>query len=104
MTSIFAAFVFATVLPIMLKAMGSSHGMDGFDPRLIVLLALAGVFFMFTTLLSVNHVNMITQGQTTVESMNIRGMKERDQHVLARGFEWWEVRWVPSSCLNSSTV
>jgi len=91
-TSIFTAFLFATVLPFIVKALKSSTGLVGFDPRLIVLLVLAGIFFLFTTLLCVNHVNIITHGQTTVESMNIRGMKDRDDYTLSRGYGWWEVR------------
>jgi len=92
-TSIFTAFLFATVLPFVVKALKSSNGLVGFDPRLIILLVLAGIFFLFTTLLCVNHVNIITHGQTTVESMNIRGMKDRDDYTLSRGYGWWEVRW-----------
>lgn len=37
---------------------------------------------------------MILKGQTTVESMQIHSMKERETATLAKGFEFWEFAYV----------
>jgi palmitoyltransferase len=43
-------------------------------------------------MLVVTHINMILKGQTTVESVQIVNMKERENRRLAKGFECWEIR------------
>jgi palmitoyltransferase len=89
-TSIFTAYVLSSVAFFFTKSMRPSEG--DVDPHFIVLLALAGLFFLFTTTLCVSHVRLITHGQTTVESMQIQDLKDKDEQVLARGFAWWECR------------
>jgi len=60
------------------------------DPQMIVIIALAGLFALFTSTLVVTHVHMILKGQTTVESMGIRSMRERESATLQRAYSWWE--------------
>ncbi|KAF9529851.1 DHHC palmitoyltransferase-domain-containing protein [Crepidotus variabilis] len=94
-TAIFTAYVFATTVAYTVIANrspgSSSASRDPLDPQQIVLIALAGLFFIFTVSLFSSHVNMILHGQTTVESMHVRTMKEKEDEVLARGFKWWEI-------------
>jgi palmitoyltransferase len=87
-TSIFTAYIVASDLFFVIKASASSN----LDPHLIVMLALAALFFLFTISLSVCHVRLITHGQTTVESMQIKDKQEQEEQILARGFGWWECR------------
>ena len=65
-----------------------------FKPRwltsFIYCLSSAALFLLFTTMLVVTHINMILKGQTTVESVQIMNMKERENRRLAKGFECWE--------------
>jgi len=60
------------------------------NPQEIVVIALSGLFLLFTALLVVSHTHMILKGQTTVESMQVRSMREREERTLARGFSSWE--------------
>jgi palmitoyltransferase len=90
-TSVVTAFVFSTVLAFAIKSTQSFES-DGLQPQLIILTALAAIFWLFTFSLFVANANLIMHGQTTVESMHIRGIKEREDRVLARGFGWWEFR------------
>lgn len=50
----------------------------------------AGFFLLFTFLLVLSHVGLILRGLTTVESLQVRNMKERESMMLAKGFKWWE--------------
>lgn len=89
---ILTAYILATVLTFSICHMQSSSDSDGLKPQLIVLIILAAFFCVFTFALLVSHMHLIMHGQTTVESMHIRSMKDREEHVLARGFQWWEFR------------
>ncbi|KAJ3520605.1 hypothetical protein NMY22_g12678 [Coprinellus aureogranulatus] len=68
------------------------------DPRLsmnaqqIVVIALSGIFGLFTFTLLASHVYMTLQGQTTVENMQIQTLKERESETLSRAYRWYEVR------------
>jgi palmitoyltransferase len=42
-------------------------------------------------MLVVTHINMILKGQTTVESVQIMNMKDRENRTLAKGFDCWEI-------------
>ncbi|KAF8900441.1 DHHC palmitoyltransferase-domain-containing protein, partial [Gymnopilus junonius] len=66
-------------------------GTPSLNPQGIVLIALAALFLLFTSMLAISHTHLILNGQTTVESMQIRNIREREDHTLARGFKWWEV-------------
>lgn len=83
------------------------------DPQMIVIIALyvwkithflvlderssiyrAGLFALFTFTLVVTHVRLILNSQTTVESMSIRSMEERESATLQRAYSWWEFGYV----------
>ena len=90
-TSIFTAYVFPSVLFFVLKSL-KVWEMDGVEPHFIILLALSALFGIFTTAMCVSHVRLIAHGQTTVESMHIKAIQDKDDDTLARGFAWWECR------------
>ena len=115
---VFTAFVFATLVVYTVRMNGSSSDLD---PQMIVIIALyvwkithlsdfgrnshtiyrAGLFALFTSTLVVSHVNMILKGQTTVESMSIRSMRERESATLQRAYSWWEFGYVLCSATFS---
>ena len=55
---------------------------------------------LFTTALLWTHVDMICHGQSTVESLGVRRMHEREQRVLKRLHSWWDFRCDPSLVLS----
>ncbi|CAA7262198.1 unnamed protein product [Cyclocybe aegerita] len=89
-TTVFTSYVFATQLAYVIIEMNSTHNSANLNPQEIVLVALAALFFLFTSSLVTSHTHMILKGQTTVESMQIRSMKERGDHMLANALACWE--------------
>lgn len=63
---------------------------DILKPQEIIVIALAALFLFFTAMLVVTHVNLILNGQTTVENVQIMSMKGRENRTLAKGFDCWE--------------
>lgn len=57
----------------------------------------AGMFGIFTVMLFTLHVNMISLGQTTVESVGFRDMKHRENRTLGLMHPWYKFRWVAPS-------
>ncbi|KAF9481622.1 zf-DHHC-domain-containing protein [Pholiota conissans] len=84
---VFTAYAFGTTLAYTIKPSNSVN----IDPQEIILIALAGFFCLFTTLLVISHVGMILRGMTTVESMLAHNTKRREEDRLARGFKWWQI-------------
>jgi palmitoyltransferase len=110
-TFVYSSFVFATLIVYTVRMMNASS--SDLDPQIIVIIALyvwkithslvldelssiyrAGLFALFTSTLVVTHVHMILKGQTTVESMSIRSMRERESATLQRAYSWWEFGYV----------
>ncbi|KAI6041765.1 DHHC palmitoyltransferase-domain-containing protein [Pisolithus marmoratus] len=60
------------------------------DLQIPIAIALAGLFGFFATGLLMTQVNLTLNNQTTVESMQAKAMKEREQAALAREFRWWQ--------------
>ncbi|EMD30904.1 hypothetical protein CERSUDRAFT_100876 [Gelatoporia subvermispora B] len=86
---IFCIWTFATLLAQLIKE-GNDGGVD-LDAQEIVIVALAALFALFTFALLASHVYLIMLNQTTVESLGVRRMKEREKHVLGRMFAWYEI-------------
>ena len=59
-------------------------------------LSSTGLFLLFTSMLVVTQINLILKGQTTVESVQIMGLKDRENRTLAKGFDCWEIMSVNS--------
>lgn len=53
-----------------------------------------GLFCIFTVALVISHTHLILSGQTTVESLQIRHMKGKEDRTLAKGFSWWQSGYV----------
>ncbi|KAL1741379.1 DHHC palmitoyltransferase-domain-containing protein, partial [Schizophyllum fasciatum] len=86
-----AAWVFTTYTFVTLVAFVATHGEIDIDPQIIVIIALSALFMCFTAAMAIAHTRQILMGQTTVELMQIRGMKERENAVMARVFSLWEI-------------
>lgn len=50
-------------------------------------------------MLTITHVYLILRGQTTVENMQIRSMKEREERNLAKVYGFWQFGWVHRSTI-----
>ncbi|KJA25008.1 hypothetical protein HYPSUDRAFT_200244 [Hypholoma sublateritium FD-334 SS-4] len=87
-TVVFTSYTFGTLLAYTIKS--SDSPLVDIDPQEIVVIALAGFFLLFTFLLVLSHVGLILRGLSTVESLQVRNMKERESMMLAKGFKWWE--------------
>jgi len=87
-TSVFSAYTFSTLIAFNVRAANSVDG--NIDPQEIIIIALAGLFGLFTTMLIIGHFHLIWVGQSTVESVQIRAMKEREEEALSKVFSWWE--------------
>lgn len=57
----------------------------------------AGLFTLFTTTLLGAHVQLILRNQTTVESLAVSEMRERERAGLGGMFAWHQIGCVPSS-------
>lgn len=51
------------------------------------------VFGLFTLGLVITHGYLLTLNLTTIEEYGIKGMREREEHVLASMWPWWNVRY-----------
>ncbi|KAJ6465751.1 DHHC palmitoyltransferase-domain-containing protein [Mycena sanguinolenta] len=62
------------------------------DPQEVVLIALAALFLLFTLPLGLDHTRLVLSSMTTVESMNARHLREREDAALVEeGVPWWDV-------------
>ena len=52
----------------------------------------SGFFLIFTVALLVTHATLIACNMSTVEHMNMRRMKEREERVMGRLHPWWRIR------------
>ncbi|TRM63137.1 hypothetical protein BD626DRAFT_495631 [Schizophyllum amplum] len=86
-----AAWAFTTYTFATLVGFVASHADIDIDAQIIVIIALSALFMSFTAALVIAHARQIMIGQTTVELMHIRGLKERDSAMLARVFSLWEM-------------
>ncbi|KAI8990374.1 DHHC palmitoyltransferase-domain-containing protein [Trametes punicea] len=88
---LFSAWTFATLVGLNARAASvrSSFEVDG---QQVAIMVLSGLFILFTGALLWTHVDMIIHGQSTVESLGVRRMRERETRVLKRLHPWWDFR------------
>ncbi|KAI0062983.1 zf-DHHC-domain-containing protein [Artomyces pyxidatus] len=67
------------------------HANRSIDGQQIAVIALAGLFALFTVTMCITHAALISMNQSTVENMSQRGMKERENFILAELHPWWAV-------------
>ncbi|KAF8999876.1 DHHC palmitoyltransferase-domain-containing protein [Cyathus striatus] len=82
--SVYSLYIFGTLLAYTVLSARSTD--ENVDPQEIVILALSALFSLFTTTLQISHVRQIWLNQTTVESVQIRSMKERETTALQSAF------------------
>ncbi|PPQ80332.1 hypothetical protein CVT25_003615 [Psilocybe cyanescens] len=88
-TAVFTSYTLGTLIAYTVITSKPSSSSD-INAQEIIIIGLAGLFFLFTTLLAISHTHLILGGQTTVESMQIRSMKEREERALAKAFSFWQ--------------
>jgi len=62
----------------------SSNSNFSIDPQVIVIIAFAGFFGLFTSIMLVSHAWMICLNTTTVESLGIQSIKENERSTLTQ--------------------
>ncbi|KAK2463788.1 hypothetical protein APHAL10511_004186 [Amanita phalloides] len=88
--AIYCAYVFSTLVAYTVhdaKSLGA-----GVDPQVIAVIALTFLFGLFLWTLTVSHIMLILGNQTTIESMLIRRMKEREAAQLNKAFACYDLR------------
>ncbi|KAJ3972005.1 zf-DHHC-domain-containing protein [Lentinula raphanica] len=88
-TAIFTSYTFSTLIAYTVR---STNNNEDLDPQQIILIALSGLFLLFTAPLLIYHTHLITHSLTTVEAMHQQAIKDREDHVLADVFGLWEIR------------
>ncbi|KAJ3557634.1 hypothetical protein NM688_g1366 [Phlebia brevispora] len=83
---IFCMWTFATLVAGTVNMNRNSS----IDPEFIVVIALAALFILFTSVLLVTHIRLIILNQSTVDTLKAQNMKEREKAVLARMFAWYQ--------------
>ncbi|CAK5271297.1 unnamed protein product [Mycena citricolor] len=67
-------------------------GESGVDAQELVIIVLSALFLLFTSSLSVAHGRLISHAQTTVESIKVRTLREKEAAQLGvDGWQCWEV-------------
>ncbi|KAJ7896926.1 zf-DHHC-domain-containing protein [Mycena leptocephala] len=96
-TLVFTLYTFFSLLAFNINISSSSFSSRGvgetdIDPQEVVVMALAALFALFTFSLGVAHTRFILLSQTTVESLGVQRLKEREGAGLAdAGIGCWEV-------------
>ncbi|KAL0952664.1 hypothetical protein HGRIS_006907 [Hohenbuehelia grisea] len=84
------AWIFGTVVGLNFAPKNSVHGQFS-DPQHIVIVALSGLFLIFTTVMLGSQIRLISLNQTTVEQMGMQSMKDRESLVLSRIHSFWQI-------------
>ncbi|KDQ55985.1 hypothetical protein JAAARDRAFT_158736 [Jaapia argillacea MUCL 33604] len=82
-SSLFCLWTFSTVLAVTVRSAGRG---DDVDVQEIVIIALAGLFSLFTLTMLISHTHLIVLNMTTVEHLGVQRMKEREREVLGGMF------------------
>ncbi|KAF5381486.1 hypothetical protein D9757_008130 [Collybiopsis confluens] len=85
-TAFFTSYTLATLVGF---AVHLSNG--DIDVQTIVIIALAGLFFIFTITLFLSHARLLTLSQTTVEHLQTSSIKEHEDFILSEIFSCWEI-------------
>ncbi|KAF8130173.1 DHHC palmitoyltransferase-domain-containing protein [Boletus edulis] len=80
-------WTFATLLGLNVKPR-TSPGPE-LDPQQIVVIALTGFFGLFCVLILSSQLHLILLNQTTVESLNHRSMRDREDALLSQMHKWY---------------
>ncbi|EPQ55934.1 zf-DHHC-domain-containing protein [Gloeophyllum trabeum ATCC 11539] len=89
--AVLCIWIFATLLAQNVKAGNSLNPYDSPDGQQIAVIALAGLFMMFTLAMIGSHTRMIMFNQTTVEHLGVQRMKERERAILGNAFAWYQI-------------
>ncbi|KAJ3491933.1 hypothetical protein NLI96_g375 [Meripilus lineatus] len=87
---LFCSWTFATLLAATVKS--NSNPNRDIDPQQVVVIAVAGLFTLFSGVLLVTHIRLILLNLSTLESLGVARMEEREKAVLARLHSCYEIR------------
>jgi palmitoyltransferase len=84
--------VLATLLGLVARASARSKDDFNVDPQHIVVLALAGLFTLFTATLLGTHIRLICDNLTTVEHLYDSDLRERERAGLSNALGIFQCR------------
>ncbi|KAI0633015.1 zf-DHHC-domain-containing protein [Trametes polyzona] len=87
----FCLWTFSTLVGLNARAASVRPSFE-VDGQQIAVMALSGLFILFTAALYGSHIELICGGQSTVESLEVRRIHEREARVLKRLHPWWDFR------------
>lgn len=87
----FCAWTFGTLVGLNARASAGRPNFD-IDGQQVAIMALSGLFFIFVFALFAAHVDLICAGQSTVETLDARRIREREDRVLKRLHAWSDFR------------
>ncbi|KAG6896500.1 hypothetical protein C0992_007899 [Termitomyces sp. T32_za158] len=86
--SVYTIYICVTLLVfVVLRASTDGH----IDPQRIVVIALAALFGMFTTVMQCTHFRLIWIGQTTVEGIQAHRMRHREKQAMNDVIGCWAI-------------
>ncbi|KAF8550647.1 zf-DHHC-domain-containing protein [Imleria badia] len=88
--TVFCFWTFSTLLSLNVKQRASAA--PDLDPQQIVVIALAGFFGIFSSLILSSQLHLVLLNQTTVESLSYRSMRDREQALLSQMYKWYHFR------------
>ncbi|OSD00059.1 zf-DHHC-domain-containing protein [Trametes coccinea BRFM310] len=88
---LFSVWTFATSVGLNARA-ASQRTFFNVDGQQVAIMSLSGLFVLFTGVLVFTHVDMILSNQSTVESLGVRRMREREKRVIQRLHSWGDFR------------
>ncbi|KAL5525073.1 hypothetical protein ACEPAF_8942 [Sanghuangporus sanghuang] len=86
-STLWTLWVFATLLAK--EVTTASDPGKSIDPQILVIIALSAFFSLFTSVLLGAHIRMIVFNETSVESLGVSHMRERESEILTRIVSCW---------------
>ncbi|KAL5498369.1 hypothetical protein ACEPAH_2511 [Sanghuangporus vaninii] len=86
-STLWTLWIFATLLAK--EVTTASDPGKSIDPQIIVIIALSAFFSLFTGVLLGAHIRMIIFNETSVESLGVSYMRERESEILTRIVSCW---------------
>ncbi|KIJ18105.1 hypothetical protein PAXINDRAFT_161618 [Paxillus involutus ATCC 200175] len=88
--TVFCLWTFVTLLCLNVIPPSRSSA-PKLDPQQIVVIALSGFFGIFAILMLITQLHLILMNQTTVESLGLSTMRDREQEILSHKYRWYEI-------------
>ncbi|EIW76567.1 zf-DHHC-domain-containing protein [Coniophora puteana RWD-64-598 SS2] len=89
--AIFTIWTFGSLLGLVVRGQHQSPPSE-LNPQHIAVIVLTGLFGIFSFMMTLTQIRSLMLNQTTVESLNFRAMREREQATLSHMYAWYQIR------------